>query len=394
MLSTTSAAVVRATLPAVRAHADAISTTLHASVLAETPVPQSVFNGGSDSTGAQSRALAAVVVAFADHLLGGARVPIGTVLERVAHKHASLGVLPERYAVVGKHLVRAVHDVLGDAVTPAVATAWEELYLVLATRMREVEAVLYQDAGVDPRHPVTPWRVTHRQVEAEDAVSLLLVPADDAPPPGHRAGQYVTVVVDLPEGGRQARQYSLSRAPGHSCTRVTVRRARGAGGAPDGLVSTHLCDRVGEGDVLEVSHPFGEFVPGTTGGPLVLVSAGIGIAPIAAVVEHLADEGSRRQVIAVHADRTPERHVLREHVLRHGTRLESFRQWNFYESGATGAVLGRVRTADFPVPPGASAYLCGPPAFVREVGDDLVRRGVPAHRVHREVFGPELVEIA
>jgi nitric oxide dioxygenase len=50
------------------------------------------------------------------------------MLTRIAHKHASLGVAPEQYAVVREHLFTAIADVLGEAVTPEVAAAWDEVY--------------------------------------------------------------------------------------------------------------------------------------------------------------------------------------------------------------------------------------------------------------------------
>ncbi len=43
------------------------------------------------------------------------------VMQRIAYKHISLGIRPEQYTIVGHHLLAAVAEVLGDAVTPEVA---------------------------------------------------------------------------------------------------------------------------------------------------------------------------------------------------------------------------------------------------------------------------------
>ena len=40
----------------------------------------------------------------------------------------------------------------------------------------------------------------------------------------------------------------------------------------------------------------------------------------------------------------------------------------------------------------ADVYLCGPVAFMQKQWRDLLEAGVPAQRLHREVFGPELLD--
>jgi hypothetical protein len=53
------------------------------------------------------------VVAYAEHLVGVSSLPWGPVLDRIAHKHASLGITPAQYTIVGRHLMAAVGEVLG-----------------------------------------------------------------------------------------------------------------------------------------------------------------------------------------------------------------------------------------------------------------------------------------
>ena len=38
------------------------------------------------------------------------------------------------------------------------------------------------------------------------------------------------------------------------------------------------------------------------------------------------------------------------------------------------------------------AYLCGPPGFMRAQWKNLLTAGVPANRLYREVFGPEMLD--
>ena len=394
MLSARSAPVVAATAEVVAAHSVEITSAFYPRMFAEHPELLRVFNQGNQANGEQRQALAASVVAFAQHLLGVSETPFGPVLERIAHKHASVGIRPEQYTIVGHHLMAAVGEVLGDAVTEEVRAAWDEVYWLFATMLIAEEARIYQRAGVDPARPWRRWRVAGRTAEAEDVISLVLEPADGGPVPEHLPGQYVSVAVDLPDGGRQPRQYTLSRAAGSGLPRITIRRVRGTGGAPDGVVSGYLHDAVREGDELDLSAPMGDVTLAGGDEPLLLISAGIGITPMAAMLDHVAATQPHRQVVAAHADRSPATHALRAEMAALGSRLASFEQHTWYEqlddTAQPDASAGLLDIEKVPVPDGARAYLCGPLPFMRDARAGLLRRGVPADRIRYEVFGPDL----
>lgn len=166
MLSESSAAVVAATLPAVQAHGEAITGRFYRRMFDAHPELLDIFNRGNQATGQQKAALAAAVVAYAEHLTGGSSMPWGPILDRIAHKHASLGITATQYTIVGRHLLGAVGEVLGDAVTPEVATAWDEVYWLLACELIAREARLYTVAGVPEDGSVwRSWRVAERTAE-------------------------------------------------------------------------------------------------------------------------------------------------------------------------------------------------------------------------------------
>ncbi|WP_433225794.1 globin domain-containing protein [Actinomadura formosensis] len=394
MLSSDHADIVRATLPAVGAHGATITGRFYAAMFAAHPELRHLFNQGNQANGEQRRALAGSVAAFAEHLVSPASdTSFQQMLSRIAHKHASLGVRPEQYTIVGRHLLDAVADVLGDAVTPQVHAAWSEVYWLFATLLIAEEARLYRDAECDPAAPYRPWRVVERRDEGDEAVSLVLVPADGGAVPAHHPGQYVSVAVTLPDGLRQPRQYTLSRAAGDTA-QITVRRVRGDG-APDGAVSNHLFDTVAAGDELELSPPFGDVVLDGGEDPLVLISAGIGITPAAAMIDHLATASPDRPVLAVHADRSPRTHALREQIAEAGGRMAGFRQLTWYEEPGDadlGAEVrpGRIDVAELPLPDKARVFMCGPLPFMREIRRGLLAAGISDERIHYEVFGPDL----
>ncbi len=390
------AAGLAATAGSVAENAPQITAAFYRRLFTARPELRALFNEGNQATGRQARALAAALVTFAGHLLGVPGPPIDPILRRIAHRHASLGVAPGQYPVVGTHLLAAVGEVLGEAMTPAAHEAWDEAYWLFATALVAEEARVYQRIGADPGHPWRPWRVTARTVATPEVVSFDLVPVGPDPLPGYLAGQYVTVAVDLPGGDRQARQYSLSRAPGTGSLRITVRRVPAVGDAPAGAVSSHLHDRVNVGDVLDVSPPAGDvtLAPGT--GPLVLVSAGIGITPMIAMLGHTARLRPERTVVAAHADRGPRQHALRSDLLNIGALLRDFHLHTWYDAPAHGEVAagetrhhGPIDVGALPLPDGARAYLCGPLPFMRDVRAGLLARGLSPERIRYEIFGPD-----
>ncbi|MEU9830166.1 globin domain-containing protein [Streptosporangium sp. NPDC048047] len=392
MLSAESAAIVRSTLPVIGASLDDITARFYGTMFAERPeLLDGLFNRGNQASGAQRRALAGSIAAFATMLLDNPGERPDALLARIAHKHTSLGVTDDQYVIVHKYLFGAIAEVLGDAVTPDVAAAWDEVYWLMAGSLIAMEARLYAEAGIADGDSRRRWRVVGRREETPDVVSFLLRPADGGPVPPARPGQYVSVEARMPDGVRQLRQYSLSGLSSEDgLRRITVKRVRGEGG-PDGEVSNLLHAAVREGDELTLTAPFGDVALEDGDGPLVLTSAGIGCTPMVAMLEHLVRTGSTRRVLVLHADRSPADHALREDTERLVAALPDATRLFWYEDGAAGGERsGWMDLAGTEVPEGATAYLCGPLPFMRAARSALIGAGVAARDVHYEVFGPDL----
>ncbi|MGW1611752.1 globin domain-containing protein [Streptomyces sp. NPDC002285] len=398
MLSEQSVATVRATLPVVGAAIGEITERFYAGLFAARPeLLRDLFNRGNQAAGTQRQALAGSIAAFATYLVDHPDDRPDAMLARIAHKHASLGVTAEQYALVHEHLFAAIADVLGEAVTPEVAAAWDEVYWLMANALIAIEKRLYEERGGSEWRE---WEVVARVEETADVATFRLRPADDGPAVDFRAGQYVSVQVELPDGARQIRQYSLSAAPGSPLRQISVKRVRGGGTAPDGEVSNHLHARVRVGDRLRVSAPYGDLVlaGNDTAAPLFLASAGIGVTPIVAMLGQLADTGHQGPVIVVHGDRSPAEHALHADHEAYAGKLPDAAVHFWYEEAAhrdedgAGAShrTGRVDLTGIPVPQGTHAYLCGPLPFMRAVRAQLIGKGVAPADIHYEVFGPDL----
>ncbi|MBS1905296.1 MAG: hemin transporter [Actinobacteria bacterium] len=394
-LSASSEETVRATAGVVAAHAEEITRVFYPAMFAAHPELLRVFNRANQAVGEQPKALAASVVAFAVQLIDPDAPDFTPVMQRIAHKHVSLGIRARDYTIVGKHLLDAVGAVLGDAVTPTVAAAWDEVYWLFGTTLIAEEAKLYALAGTDPEHPWRRYRVVERFEESDDVFSLVLAPVDGATPM-HRTGQYVAIAVDLPDGSRQPRQYTISSGPRGDALRVTIKRVRGVGGAPDGQVSTWLHQNALPGTVLELSQPAGDVVLDDADSPLVLVSAGIGITPVAAILEDLSRRQPERTVRLFHADRAHESHALYDSLRRQVLAMADARAQNWYESEADQAptlhpaLPGFMDLGAVDLPEDATVFMCGPLPFMQAARRTLLARGVAADRIHYEVFGPDL----
>ncbi|WP_269858217.1 globin domain-containing protein [Streptomyces sp. RPT161] len=385
MLSQKSADTIRATLPAVGAAIEEIAAAFYARLFAAHPeLERDLFNRGNQANGAQRQALAGSIAAFAGALVSHPEVRPDTMLARIAHKHASLGITRDQYEIVHTHLFAAIVEVLGDAVTEEVAAAWDEVYWLMANALIAIEERLYARFGAPDGDTWRDYQVLARFQETADVVTFLVRPADGAPPPPSRPGQYVSVQAQLPDGARQIRQYSLSGTR-TAAFQFTVRA--------DGTVSRHLHQHVHDGDVLRISAPFGDVTLDDGDTPVLLASAGIGCTPMNAMLGQLAATGARRQVIAVHADRGPRTHAFRTEFDQLVAKLPNATAHVWYEHPEGPWPADRTGLVDLrtlPVPPRTTAYLCGPLPFMRAARSQLLELGVRAADIHYEVFGPDL----
>jgi nitric oxide dioxygenase len=396
MLSDRNRPVVEATLPVVGQHIGEIAQRFYQHLFAAHPeLLDGTFNRGNQARGEQQQALAGSVAAFAGSLVRTPdRVP-EKLLNRIAHKHASLGIHAEQYQVVHDNLMWAIVDVLGEAVTPPVAAAWDEVYWLMANALINQERGLYSARGVRPDTVWRDWRVEKKIRETADVVTFVVKRADDRLVKTSLPGQYVTVLMAMPDGVRQPRQYSLTRADDGEHRQFSVKRVHGDG-QPDGEVSTLLHDEVDVGDVLTLSLPYGDVVLDDEGRPVVFASAGIGIAPMAGMLSHLVAAGSGLPITLLHADLGESSFALRRQVVSDvlALRAASLHVW-YEEEGRSnepvdGVHAGMMDLTAVDLPDDATYYLCGPLPFMQAVRSALIGHGVTPRDIQYEVFGPDL----
>ncbi len=111
MLDAAIIATIKATVPAVQAHAEAITKCFYPILFERYPEVIPYFNQSHQRAGSQPRALANAVVAYAANIdaLGN----LGEAVSRIVQKHCALGIQPGQYALVGECLLEAISPALG-----------------------------------------------------------------------------------------------------------------------------------------------------------------------------------------------------------------------------------------------------------------------------------------
>lgn len=421
MISSPALRLVAETLPAVAGAAERLAGEFYDRLFAARPdLLRDQFNRVDHATGRQRRALAGTIVehaarvvapvlphgaaeattelaALATSRLGsaGAGASGDDEVARLALRHAALGVTRDEYPVFGEHLAGALRSVLGDAAAPAVVEAWDEMWRDLADELADRVEAVQRAAELDLADPWREALVTDKRLAAEDVVALTLVSADNEALPVHAAGQFASVQVELPDGARQIRQYSL-RGGDDEQWRISARVLPGGPDVPPGQVSTQLLDGVEVGDVVRVSAPLGDLVLDRFGDdPLLLVSAGIGCTPVLGMLDRLVRAGSGRPVTVLHFERTPERHAHRAELedlvarLPHGSLRVSYTQGALSTPDDNGEYLDPVDVRGLGLGDRHRVFLCGPVPFMAIVRDALVDSGTDPERVHYFVFGPD-----
>ncbi|MCM8614123.1 pyridoxamine 5'-phosphate oxidase family protein [Accumulibacter sp.] len=233
--------------------------------------------------------------------------------------------------------------------------------------------------------------------ESATIKSFHLEAADGAGLPLFRAGQHLPIRLAVAPGAAPLiRTYTLSVAPSDGYYRISVKRA--------GRVSRFLHEHVAVGDEIEARAPLGDFVVAAhERRPLVLLSAGVGITPMLAMLREVVYEGVRtrrvRRTFFVHASRTlaerPFDGELQELVERADGAVDAVRILSQPEPaavlGSDHDVHGRI---DLPLLKAIlpfddfDFYLCGPAALAQDLYDGLRAMQIADERIHVEQFGP------
>lgn len=394
--------LVKGTVPLLREHGVLLTTHFYNRMFQHNPELKNVFNMGNQKNSKQQTALATAVLAYAEHIEDPS--VLLPVVDSIGHKHTSLDIRPEHYAIVGNHLIASISEVLGEAATPRLLEAWTIAYNQLASLMSGHEQELYKK-HTEQKGGWTGWRtfiVKRKVVESTEITSFYLYPADGGDVERHQPGQYISLRLFLPELNLvQPRQYSISCMPNSEYYRISVKREAGSR-HPDGMISNHLHKQVNEGDTVELSAPAGTFTLNQlSSSRKVLISGGVGQTPLLSMLEDLVRDANRinTPITWIHGCRNEEVHAFKDKVTNLSQFYSNMDQHVFYEQSQgleTGQYEGWVDLEvlkETVLAEEAEYYICGPAPFIKKHYNFLVENGIQKTSIYFEEFGPASLQL-
>jgi ferredoxin-NADP reductase/MOSC domain-containing protein YiiM len=280
---------------------------------------------------------------------------------------------------------------------PTLSAGWRRSFEALLTQERKGGATtgnagLAAASGPPPAwRGFRPLRVSRKVRESGNVTSLLLEPADGQPIATALPGQFVVLRLGPASAPPLMRSYSLSGEPGAAHYRVSIKReAHGAAGA-------YVSDELSVGDIVEASAARGSFTlrPGDT--PVVLLSAGIGVTPVLAMLHALAAEASTREIWWLYGTRNGREHPFAKetrdllkalthrhsHISYSSPGPEDRPNVDFDAPGRLNMRMLQERN----LPLNGDFYICGPSTFMSDLTAGLAACGVARDHIHTEMFG-------
>lgn len=387
--------LVKSTVPILQAHGVVLTKHFYQRMFQHNPELKHVFNMGNQQNEKQQTALAGAVLAYAEHIDDPS--VLFPVVDSIGHKHTSLDIRAEHYAIVGKHLIASIREVLGDLATDELLEAWAVAYQELADLMSGHEQKMYNQKVIE-KGGWTGWRpfvVKEKVIESSEITSFYLYPADQGPIADFKPGQYLSLRLFLPELNLlQPRQYSISCAPNGTYYRISVKREVGSQ-HPDGMISNRLHQVIQPGDVVDLSAPAGVFVlQENQAKPKVFISGGVGQTPLMAMLESIAQQENETVVKWVHGCKGAEVHAFKQRVEELEQHKVKLKQHIFYDhvgeetpTAYQGWVeLGKI--GEDILPQEAEYYICGPRGFIEKHYNYLIGQNVNKTAIFFEEFGP------
>jgi len=280
---------------------------------------------------------------------------------------------------------------------PALSAGWRSSFETLLEQERK-SATADSPGSPPAAQPAPAWagfrplRVKDKRRESTNVTSLMLEPSDGVKLVAAAPGQFIVLrLKPAPEAPALLRSYSLLGEPSEERWRLGVKRE------PNGAAGAYVEGGLKAGDVIDASAPRGAFTLKPGDGPVALLSAGIGITPVLAMLHALAAGASRREVWWIHGARNGAENAFAaeaQALLKSLPRGHSHIRYSAPSPTDRPAIdfdgPGRVDAhvlKELGAPREAAFYLCGPTSFMSALTADLISWGVSAERLHSENFG-------
>lgn len=255
------------------------------------------------------------------------------------------------------------------------------------------------------------WRkfvVARKVIESDSIISFYLKPEDGGEIPNYTPGQFLTIQLNISEQPKPIiRTYSLSDFTASAeYYRLSIKRelAPSDRNVPPGISSNFMHDRIEEGSVILAKPPAGKFVLDLESSqPAVLISNGVGITPMIAMVKAASLLSPNRHIWFLHGARDGSFHAFRKevnaisnpnlHILYCYSQPTAEDTDRYQHEGYVDAALIKEKVApQIQKLCGSNSFidaeyfLCGSPAFMDSLRDGLREWGVADSKVLFESF--------
>ena len=381
MLSQSTIDIVKSTAPLIAEAGPSMTAHFYDCMFKHHPELKDVFSLTHQDTGRQREALFNAVYGDAANI-DNVEVLL-PVVEKIAQKHTSFNITAEQYDIVGTHLLATIDELMSPG--QAVLDAWAEAYGLLASIFINREEEIYQqnEQEIGGWRGTREFKVIEKTPESNVITSFVFEPIDGQAVVGYKPGQYIGIYLNSDKlANQEIRQYSLSDAPNGKTYRISVKREE------QGVASNHIHNEIQVGDTVQLAAPAGDFFfTSESNKPVALISAGVGLTPMLAILESIKNAHSAN-IHWLHATDNTARHAFATRVSEYVKQQENLTQQTWYKDQQGFMDLNAVDSIDWQA---TDFYLCGPIEFMQFIAKQLVEKQVPEANIHYECFGPHKV---
>jgi nitric oxide dioxygenase len=371
--------IVKSTAPILRENGKEITSIFYKHLFQVHPELLNIFNQTNQKTGTQPLALANVIYFAAENI--DKLDSIMPEINIVAHKHRALTVQPEHYPIVGKYMLQAISECLGDKATSEILDAWSAAYTVIADILINTEKKLYNELGDNENNKgFIPFIIVKKEKIANGPIySFEFKRCDGGKLIDYHPGQYITLRLKK-DGLYHNRHYGLVGPFDGKTYRVGIKQINDC--QPKGVFTNELIENYSKGDTILGTLPAGAFAVVTDAKHHLFIAGGVGITVLSTMIESLYKQGKSSSVSLIHC-------VPGKDHAAYTDQMQKYIPAKQFHLLCQGRNLLKDLIKKI-ITPETHVYLCGAAAFMNTVEDHLEAFNFPVSQVHMNAFRPLL----